>query len=531
MKKSWQRCVLVVVSFLAGWFMTSAPCQQTDSGQSLGDLARKLRKDTTNEVKMTDADTKKLFASVDRIFAFAAEDTGMPKHAAVKRRLVSKADVEKDTTRQLAKEEFAKSFAQEELSMKKLGFLPRDFNLKEFLVKSTGQEIAAYYDDETKTISMLNWVPLDQQEPILAHELTHALQDQNYDLAKWMKAAPKPEANPATGTTKINGDSQIARKAVVEGQAMVVYMDYLLKPLGRSLEDTPGLIYQMEDPAVKAVIDSQLMHDAPMILREMGTFAYRGGLIFEGELLHKGGTRMAFAGAFARPPRSSHEVLQPEAYIQGEKLPPVRIPDLREALNNDYDVYDSGGIGELDVRALLKQYDERKASEEVSSEWQGGAYATFRRKDKDKGIAEASPATADLALLYISRWKTPEVAEWFAGFYRRAVTQRYHNATAEALPACSGADCPISSVQLVTEEGPVIVEHWNDNSVVVSEGFDPTTAAKLRSALRNGAGAVQAQNLPQEEIGSKLMEFPAFRAFTDQMEARVLQEIKREARR
>jgi hypothetical protein len=38
----------------------------------------------------------------------------------------------------MAKEEFAKRFAQEELSMKKLGFLPRDFNLKEFLVKSTG---------------------------------------------------------------------------------------------------------------------------------------------------------------------------------------------------------------------------------------------------------------------------------------------------------------------------------------------------------------------------------------------------------
>src|SRR5580692_4224941 len=357
MQTFWRRCGFLAVC-VPTCLAVSAFGQQADSGQSLGDVARKLRKDTTNEVKMTDADTKKLFASVDRIFAFAAEDTGMPKHAAVKRRLVSKADVEKDTTRQLAKEEFAKSFAQEELSMKKLGFLPRDFNLKEFLVKSTGQEIAAYYDDETKTISMLNWVPPDRQEPILAHELTHALQDQNYDLAKWMKAGSKAENGSGMG------DSAIARKAVVEGQAMVVYVDYLLKPVGRSLEDTPQLVYQMEDPAVKAVIDSQLMHDAPMILREMGTFAYRGGLIFEGELLHKGGTRMAFAGAFARPPRSSHEVLQPEAYIQGEKLPPVRIPDLREALNNDYDVYDSGGIGELDVRALLKQFGERKIADD-----------------------------------------------------------------------------------------------------------------------------------------------------------------------
>src|SRR5580704_600372 len=190
MQTFWRRCGFLAV-YVPTCLAVSAFGQQADSGQSLGDVARKLRKDTTNEVKMTDADTKKLFESVDRIFAFAAEDTGMPKHAAVKRRLVSKADVEKYASGQMAKKEFAKSFAQEELSLKKLGLLPRDFNLSEFLVKSTGQEIAAYYDDETKMVSMLNWVPPDRQEPILAHELSHALQDQNYDLAKWMKAATK----------------------------------------------------------------------------------------------------------------------------------------------------------------------------------------------------------------------------------------------------------------------------------------------------------------------------------------------------
>src|SRR6202161_546354 len=387
--KSFRRACGLFAFYSAGLFVLSAFGQQADSGQSLGDVARKLRKDTTDEVKMTDADTKKLFESVDRIFAFAAEDTGMPKHAAVKRRLVSKADVEKYASGQMAKEEFTKRFAQQELSMKKLGFLPRDFNLREYLVKSTGQEIAAYYDDETKTISMLNWVPPDRQEPILAHELTHALQDQNYDLAKWMKAATQPTSDPAKSGAPIDGDSQIARKAVVEGQAMVVYLDYLLKPVGRSLEDTPGLIYQMEEPAVKAVIDSQLMHDAPMILREMGTFAYREGLIFEGELLHKGGKKMAFAGAFARAPRNSHEVLQPASYINGEKLPVVRIPDMGEILNHEYDVCDTGGIGELDVRALLKQYGERKIADELSAAWQGGSYMTFRRKDK--AVAEMSP--------------------------------------------------------------------------------------------------------------------------------------------
>src|SRR6202162_2475800 len=238
MQTFWRRC-----GFLAVYVLTclavSAFGQQADSGQSLGEVARKLRKDTTNEVKMTDADTKKLFESVDRIFAFAAEDTGMPKHAAVKRRLVSKADVEKYASGQMAKEEFTKSFAQEELSMKKIGFLPRDFNLKEFLVKSTGQQIAAYYDDETKEISMLHWVPPDRQEPILAHELTHALQDQNYDLAKWMKAASTRLGKGAKNQEADAADGTSPRKAVFEVQGIVVYVDYLIAPTGHNLADTP----------------------------------------------------------------------------------------------------------------------------------------------------------------------------------------------------------------------------------------------------------------------------------------------------
>jgi len=501
-----QQCALFATGLCIAVFPTFA--QEADSGQSLADVARKLRKDTSEEIKMTDADTKRLFKSVDTIFDFASEDTGMPKHAVVKRRIVSKADVQKFVQGNLAKEEYAQRFVQEEMSMKKLGFIPRDFNLKEFVTKSSGQEIAGYYDPETKTISLLNWVPADRQEPILAHELTHALQDQNYDLTKWMKAAEKSKGG-------AEDESAVARKAVVEGQAMVTYVDYILKPVGRTLQDTPDLLYAMEDTSVKAMIDSQLMHDSPMVMREAGAFAYKEGLIFEGELLHKGGKQMAFAGAFARPPRNSHEVLHPETYINGEKLPALRIPDMKSVLNNQYDIYDSGSIGELDVRALLKQYGERKIADNLSSEWQGGSYVLYRRKS-DSG-ADALVTTADLALLYISRWKTPQAAARFAKFYAGAVPQRYHTAAAEQLAACSGESCPVAAAQLTTEEGPVIVEQWNDGTVIISESFDTPTAGKLRTAMRSGAGAAQAENLPQEEIGLRLFEIPAFQVFGDRM--------------
>jgi len=495
--------------------------QQPDSGQSLADVARKLRKDTSDEVKMNEADTQRLFKSVDTIFDFSAEDSGLAKRAVVKRRMVSKADVEKYVQGNLAKEEYAQRFVQAEMSMKKLGFVPRDFNLREFVTKSSGQQIAGYYDPETKTISLLNWIPADRQEPILAHELTHALQDQNYDLTKWMKAAQK-----ATGGTEDEG--AVARKAVVEGQAMVVYIDYLLKPLGRTLQNTPDLLYSMEDPAVKGMIDSQLVHDSPMVMREAGGFAYKEGLIFEGELLRKGGKEMAFAGAFTRPPRNSHEVLHPDTYLNREKLPALGIPDMKDVLKDQYEVYDSGSIGELDVRALLKQYGERRIADDLSSEWQGGTYVLYRRKGDP--AAQTPVTTADLALLYISRWKSPHSAARFAKFYAGAVPQRYKRATAEQVAACSGNSCPASSAQIATEEGPVIVEQWSDNTVIVSESFDAPTAGKLRMAMRNSAGAAHAENSPQEEIGLRLLDIPAFQSLENRIADAVATEIVKQLR-
>ena len=484
-----------------------APSPQT---QSLGDVARKMRKDITTEVKMTPDDTKKLFEAVDTIFSFASDDSGLPKHSSVKRQLVGREEVEKYTREQMKKAEFMKRFARSELTMKKFGFLPRDFNLREFLVKANGSQIAGYYDDETKSISLLNWVPADRQEPILAHELTHALQDQNYGLHNWMTVG--------------NDESQAARKAVVEGQAMVVYVDYLLAPFGRSLKNTPGLIYQMEDPVVKATIDSQMTHDAPMILRESGTFPYKEGLIFEGELLQEGGKPMAFAGVFARPPRNTHEVLQPRTYLDHENLPSLRIPDVHEVLGSQYEVFDSGGIGELDVRALLRQYGTGKVADDLSAAWRGGAYTAFRKAAVN--AAATDPTTVDLALLYVSRWKTPESAAHFARFYAGAVARRYQNASTQAVKACAGKQCPVSAVQVATEEGPVVIEQWPDNSVVVSESFDQALADKLQNTLHDSvATEVHARNLPQEELGLRLYSLPAFQAFSDHLGEQMLKQL------
>ena len=498
----------------------------TDQNLSVAEQARRARKDQTKEVQMSDADAKKLFESVDKIFAFAAEDTGFPQHANVKRRLVGSAEVEKYTREQQAKENYAQRFEHSELTMRKFGFLPRDFNMRDFLVKANGKQIAAYYDFDTKTVSMLNWIAPEQQAPILAHELTHALQDQNYGLKNWLKIPDDPNPTQLHSSEQdADDENPTARRAVVEGQAQVVFVDYVLKPTGRTLQNTPGVIYQMEDPAVKAVADSEMLHDAPMIIREMGTFPYVAGLIFEGELLQKGGKPLAFAGAFARPPRTTHEVLQPKAYLEHERVPGVSLPDVQALLANQYSVYDSGGIGELDIRALIEQYGERKAAAEIAADWMGARYVSFRKTNNG---ANSAPSVGELALLFVSRWRSKESAQHFAKVYVSAVHQRYANAVAQPLVSCAGRQCPIAAANFSTDDGPVLITVSADNTVVVCESFDQGSASKLVAALREPSNT-HAENLRQDELGLRFFDLPGFAAFQEEIGEKVQEEIMRRA--
>ncbi len=117
-----------------------------------------------------------------------------------------------------------------ELVLKKFGLLPKDFNLQTFLVGLLEEQVAGYYDSKTKTVNMLDWVEPDLQRPVLAHELTHALQDQSFGLDKWLKKDSEDldTKKNLTADDITKDENSEARQAVVEGQAMVVLLDYML---------------------------------------------------------------------------------------------------------------------------------------------------------------------------------------------------------------------------------------------------------------------------------------------------------------
>src|SRR5258708_34186668 len=103
--------------------------------------------------KITSEETKELFQQVDEILRFASERTLLPIKHPVKKAMVDRAAVEKYMEDKYKDDVDRIRFERSELVLKKFGMLPRTFDLHTFLVKLLGEQVAGYYDEQTKTIN------------------------------------------------------------------------------------------------------------------------------------------------------------------------------------------------------------------------------------------------------------------------------------------------------------------------------------------------------------------------------------------
>ena len=221
------------------------------------------------ETHITPDQARELFRSVDELINFASDETGLPIRHQVKRTLTSRADVEKYLSDKFSEDQDSRRMQRGEIVLKKFGLLDRDFDLKPFMLALLKEQIAGYYDSKTKTVYMLDWVDPETQKQVLVHELTHALQDQHTDLEKWNDQTPAdPSHNVGEDNDHLAKDEMdTARTAALEGQAMAVFVDYSLKPSGRSLIKDPELLEQLENQ-MQSTDDSPVLARAPLLLSE-----------------------------------------------------------------------------------------------------------------------------------------------------------------------------------------------------------------------------------------------------------------------
>jgi hypothetical protein len=417
---------------------------------------------------ITPAEAKELFQSVDEILRFASKDTGLPIKKQVKRTIVSRAQVEKYIGEKFKDDADRIRFERSELVQKKFGLLPRQFDLHGFLIKLLAEQVAGYYDEKTRTMNLLDWNEPDMQRPVMAHELTHALQDQSFNLEKMSKHEEAIEKRGLQDLDALirNDEESTCRSSVLEGQAMIVLLDYVLAPSDQSVEKMPQVVDLMQASMDKSR-GSPIFDSAPLLLQEELAFPYRQGMKFIKELLVAGGKKLAYTGVLARMPQTTREVMEPREYLAGHREPPLLLPDF-SFLKKDYEPFDAGAVGELDVNILLRVLADEDVAKRLTPEWRGGSYYAAGKRGAKPPDRNSS---AHIGLFYVSRWATEAAAQEFAKTYAVSLPARY-----QEVHRIHG-DAP-ERQQYMSSDGPIFIQQTG-NMVVAVESFEEDVAKKL----------------------------------------------------
>jgi len=430
---------------------------------------------------LTKAQEKDLLAEMDKTFQWVSKDTGLEIKRPIKGKFESRDDVGKMLRKKFDEDKDAKRMERDELVLKKFGLIDRDFHMRSFLLSLLTEQIAGFYDNKTQEMTLLDWVPMDQQEPVMAHELTHALQDQKVGLTKWEDQEQEGVAKDVAEDNKHiqTDETDTAREAVLEGQAMVSFADYMLKPSGKTLKDMPEVGDKLRDGAGD-MSDSPVLARAPLLLQQALLFPYTSGLAFEQYVLVKAGTQAAFTGVLDSPPNSSFEILHPDKYLARAAVPIMRMPDIHPMLTAaGYEPYDIGVMGELDVRITAELFGGRPLAEALAPNWDGGIYYAAQRKS---ATAAEKETTASLALMYASKWKNEDSARSFFTVFEEELPRQYDGLTRRKKDEVDESERVYS-----TKEGDVLLTLKDDN-VWVSEGFELKLARQMRDAVQGVQG-------------------------------------------
>ena len=462
------------------------PIKTPDSAQ---DSSRDSSKSSAKkpETHITPEEAKQLFALVDQLIQFSSQETGLPVKSSVKRQLTTRSAVEAYLNQKFQEDEGAKRLQRGEIVLKKFGLLERDFDLKPFLLALLKEQIEAYYDSKTKTVNMLDWVAIDEQKPVLAHELTHAHQDQRVNLEKWGDQTPNEvSTNYRDDVDHLARDEfDTAREAVTEGQATAVMMDNILKPMGKSLIKDPEVVEFIKNQMAGSE-NSPVLSRAPLLLSESLLFPYREGLSFEQDLWMDKGQNAAFAGALDHPPSSTWEIINPREF-EKSKVPVVPLlPDIHPVVDRTYKAYDIGQVGELDLHILTELFGGENAARDLTPSWDGGIYWAGQRLSAKTPEEQAS--TKSISLFYLSAWKNAAAAQAFSDLYANALGRKYSGLKKDEAHAAP-TDAPAGDVEQVfsTNEGPVVIT-TRGRLVFVAESFELEQARKLASLILDAQG-------------------------------------------
>src|SRR5712671_6621530 len=226
----------------------------------------------------------------------------------------SRPEIERMLVKSLDEETTPAQMHATEAQLKRLGLAPPDFQYRAFVLRVLSEQVAGYYDPKTSEFHLADWIDLDGQKPVMAHELTHALQDQHFNLRRF-EHWPKGDS-----------DAELAAHALIEGDASLSMTVYVTNNPLRALAFLKSF--------GKTNVASPELDKAPRAVRENLLFAYLEGMNWTTALYKQGGWARV-SKAFAELPQSTEQIMHPDKYLAQEAPVKVTLPDITSLLNSE----------------------------------------------------------------------------------------------------------------------------------------------------------------------------------------------------
>ncbi len=284
--------------------------------------------------------------------------------AEVPKRVLDEASFVAELARQFRRDNPAERLAAQTRAYQRLGYLPEETELETVVLDLLGSAVAGFYEPDTDRLAIVQrgdrFGPLEQTT--VAHEFTHALQDQHFDLDSL-------ELDDIT-----EGDRGLGRLALVEGDATLVMNEWSGGNLTR--EELREMLIQSSDPEQFEV----LARTPPILVRQL-TFPYLDGLNLVSQIRERGGWA-AVDKAFDSPPASTEQVLHPEKYFKQEAPVVVEVPaSLPDVLGEGWRESLTDTLGELNLNVWMAQENGPSASRDASEGWGGDRFAMYEGPD------------------------------------------------------------------------------------------------------------------------------------------------------
>ena len=351
----------------------------------------------------------------------------------------SRAEIEQMLIRNLNQSSTPEEMAASEAALRKLGLVPAGFQLRPFIIKLLTEQVAGYYDPKSQEFHLADWIDIEGQKPVIAHELVHALQDQHFNLRRF-EDWPKHDS-----------DAELAAHALVEGDASFLMMQYVTQSPARQLAFLKAMM-------TGGAGSSEQIEKAPRVLRETLLFPYLQGTAFVTQVYKRGGWE-AVTAAFKTLPQSTEQILHADKYHAGEAPQKVALRDVSASLGRGWRMADHDVEGEWGLYLVLDEFlQSADVSRRAAEGWGGDRYALFLGPNR----------AADVVVAHKTVWDTEADAREFFDAYVRRTTKRYGVEPSEVAE---------TGRQLwKTAEGGVIVERVGGAVFIVEgvpDGVDP----------------------------------------------------------